>query len=453
MLRIFGGGARDCDGVTRRSFLQAGVLGLGGLAVPDLLRLRAIGATDESRRKRSVILFWLSGGPGHMETWDPKPEAPREFRGPFGAIPTSVPGVHFGELMPEQASRMDRLAIVRTVNHGTGDHTKGNHWMLTGYEGPAFNAPDNEVQRRPSMGSAVARVLGGECRGLPPYVAVPHLRGGTDNLFHYAAYLGGYANPFIVESDPNDPGYRVRNLALPKGVSLDRLGDRRRVLESMDRLRIDHEPMLRDLDSYYQRAFDMLSGKEVTRAFDINAEPDVLRDRYGRHTFGQSALLARRLIEAGTPFVTVNCVPWDHHGTKPQLKTEEGARKLIPPLDRAIAALIDDLIARGLFESTLVVAMGEFGRTPRMNRDAGRDHWGQTFSVLMACGSMQMGQVIGRSSRRGEYVLDRPISPQDVAATVYHHLGIDGRSLTFEDHTGRPTYLIEKGEPIRELIG
>jgi Protein of unknown function (DUF1501) len=453
MLRIFGGGARDCDGVTRRSFLQAGVLGLGGLAIPDLLRLRAIGAADGSKQKRSVILFWLSGGPGHMETWDPKPDAPREFRGPFGSIATSLPGVRFGELLPEQASRMDRLAIVRTVNHGTGDHTKGNHWMLTGYEGPAFNAPDNEVQRRPSIGSAVARVLGPECRGLPPYVAVPHLRGGTDNLFHYAAYLGGYANPFIVESDPNDRAFRVKNLALPKGVSLDRLGDRRRVLASMDQLRRDNDPVLRDLDAYYQRAFDMLSGKDVTRAFDINSEPDVLRDRYGRHTFGQSALLARRLVEAGTPFVTVNCVPWDHHGTKPQLKTEEGARKLIPPLDRAIAALIDDLIARGLFESTLVVAMGEFGRTPRMNRDAGRDHWGQTFSVLMACGSMRMGQVIGRSSRRGEYVVDRPISPQDVAATVYHHLGIDGRSLTFEDHTGRPTYLIEKGEPIRELVG
>ncbi len=453
MLKILGGGARDCDGITRRSFLQAGVLGLGGLALSDLLKLRAIGAADGSARGRSVILFWLSGGPGHMETWDPKPGATSQFRGPFGAIPTSLPGVHFSELLPEQARRTDRMAIVRSVNHGTGDHTKGNHWMLTGYEGPAFNAPDNEVQRRPSMGSAVARLLGPGDRGLPPYVAVPHLRGGTDNLFHYAAYLGGYANPFIVESDPNDAGFRVKNLSMPKGVSLGRLEDRRRFLESMDQLRHDIDPVLRDLDAYHQRAFDMMMDKSVTRAFDINSEPAVLRDRYGHHTFGQSALLARRLVEAGTPFVTVNCVPWDHHGTPPQLKTEEGARKLIPPLDRAIAALIDDLIARGLFESTLVVAMGEFGRTPRMNRDAGRDHWGQTFSVLFACGSMQMGQIIGRSSPRGEYVMDRPISPQDVAATVYHHLGIDGRSVTFEDRTGRPTYLIERGEPIRELVG
>jgi len=453
MLRIFGGAAQDCDGVTRRSFLQSGVLGLGGLSLPDLLRLRAKGATTAPAHAKSVILIWLSGGPGHMETWDPKPKAPSGFRGPFGAIATSVPGVHFGELLPEQAKRMDKLAILRTVNHATGDHTKGNHWMLTGYEGPAFNAPDNTVQRRPSIGSAVARLKGERRSGLPSYVAVPNLRGGTDNLFHYAAYLGGSANPFVIESDPNDPKFRVGNLTLPRGVSLSRLEDRRRVLETIDSLRRQGDPKLRDLDAYQQRAFAMLTGREVASAYDIAAEPPALRDRYGRHTFGQSALLARRLVEAGTPFVTVNCVPWDHHGTKPQLQTEEGAKKLIPPLDRAIGALIDDLIERGLYESTLVVAMGEFGRTPRMNRDAGRDHWGHTFSVLMGCGSMKMGQVIGRSSDRGEHVAERPISPQDVAATIYHHLGIDARSITFEDRAGRPTYLVESGEPIRELVG
>ncbi|MFO0951029.1 MAG: DUF1501 domain-containing protein [Isosphaeraceae bacterium] len=191
MWTVWGGGARDCDGVTRRSFLQTGVLGLGGLALPDLLRARASAGQAATGVQKSVILFWLSGGPGHMETWDPKPDAPGGFRGPFGAIGTSVPGVHFGELLPEQARRMDRLAVVRTVRHGTGDHTKGNHWMLTGYEGPAFNAPDNQVQRRPAIGSAVARLKRSGTAGLP-YVAVPNLRGGTDNLFHYAAYLGGY---------------------------------------------------------------------------------------------------------------------------------------------------------------------------------------------------------------------------------------------------------------------
>jgi len=453
VLKIFGGSARDCDGVTRRSFLQAGVLGLGGLGLPDLLRLRASGATAGAGSGRSVILFWLSGGPGHMETWDPKPDAPAAFRGPLGAIATAVPGVHFGELLPEQARRMGRLAVLRGVNHGTGDHTKANHWMLTGFEGPAFNAPDKAVQRRPSIGSAAARLKGGRALDLPSYVAVPDLKGGTDNLFHYSSYLGGGANPFVVGSDPNDPKFKVANLSPPGGVTLDRLEDRRRMLAAVDRLRRDADPKLRDLDAYHQRAFAMLTGPRVVTAFDIAAEDPKLRDKYGRHTFGQSALLARRLVEAGTPFVTVNCVPWDHHGTAPQLKTEEGARKLIPHLDRAIGALVDDLTDRGLYDSTLVVAMGEFGRTPRMNADAGRDHWGHAFSVLFGCGSMRMGQVVGRTGGRGEHVADRPVSPQDVAATVYHHLGIDSRSVTFDDRNGRPTYLTETGEPIRELVG
>jgi hypothetical protein len=452
MLRILGSAGSDCEGTTRRSFVQAGLLGLGGLALPRFLQLREAGAAV-SRKDTSVILIWLSGGPGHMETWDPKPEAPAGYRGPFGAIGTSVPGVRFGELLPEQARLMDRLAVLRTVNHGSGDHTKGNHWMLTGFEGPAFNAPDNRIQRRPAMGAAVARLRRSRQAGLPPYVAVPNLRGGTDNLFHYAAYLGGGANPFVVEADPNDPKFQVKNLTLPSGISFDRLQDRRRVLGALDDLRRAGDAGVRDLGAHQQRAFEMLTGRAVARAFDINAEPPALRDRYGRHTFGQSALLARRLVEAGTPFVTVNCVPWDHHGTPPQLKTEEGANKLIPPLDRAIAALVEDLIARGLYETTLVVAMGEFGRTPRMNKDAGRDHWGQTFSVLMGCGGMRMGQVIGRSSDRGESVVDRPISPQDVAATVYHHLGIDARSVVFEDRSGRPIYLIDNGTPIAELVG
>jgi hypothetical protein len=452
MLRVLSGAASDCEGITRRSFVQAGILGTGGLALADYFRLREAPAATP-RKETSVILFWLSGGPGHMETWDPKPAAPEAYRGPFRAIATRLPGVQFGELLPEQARLMDRLAVVRTVNHGSGDHTKGNHWMLTGFEGPAFNAPDNRIQRRPSMGSAVARLLGARRPGMPPYVAVPNLRGGTDNLFHYAAYLGGGANPFVVEADPNDSKFQVKNLTLPSGISFSRLEDRRRVLDTLDELRRGQDTSVRDLDAHQQRAFEMLTGRVVARAFDIGAEPPALRDRYGRHTFGQSALLARRLVEAGTPFVTVNCVPWDHHGTPPQLKTEEGATKLIPPMDRAIAALVEDLIDRGLYDTTLVVAMGEFGRTPKMNKDAGRDHWGQTFSVLFGCGGMKMGQAIGKSSERGEKVVERPISPQDVAATVYHHLGIDARSVVFEDRSGRPIYLIENGTPVAELVG
>jgi uncharacterized protein (DUF1501 family) len=438
---------------SRRSFVQAGVLGVGGLTLPALLRLQAQAASRGRASEKSVILLWLSGGPGHMETWDPKPGAPAEYRGPLQAIPTALPGVSFGELMPDLASLADRLAVLRTVRHGSGDHTKGNHWMLTGFEGPAFNAPDFRTQRRPSMGSAVARLCGPSRAGLPAYVAVPHLRGGTDNFFHYAAYLGGGLNPFVVNSDPNEAGFGVKNLVMSPELSGDRLADRRGLMAQLDRIRSGAEPLMADWDAHNQSAFDLLTSKQVRDAFDIEAERPALRDEYGRHTFGQSALLARRLVERGVAFVTVNCVPWDHHGSPGQYKTEEGARLLIPPLDRALAALIRDLIARGLYDKTLVVAMGEFGRTPRMNKNAGRDHWGDTFSVLMAGGGLRMGQVIGRSDARGERVVERPLDPQDVAATVYHHLGINARAIEFYDLLRRPMPLLDRGEPIRELIG
>ena len=439
--------------LSRRSFLQFGALGVGGLSLANYLQLQASGAVNPAAAGANVILFWLSGGPGHMETWDPKPEAPDQYRGPFGAISTALPGVQFGQLMPENARIADKLAIVRTVNHGSGDHTKGNHWMLTGFEGPAFNAPDNKQQRRPAMGSAVSHLRGANQSGMPAYVAVPHLRGGTDNLFHYAAYLGGGANPFAVNSDPNEKDFSVKNLKLASGLTDSRLEGRRQLASNLDQLRAVHDPRMMDVDSHQAAAFDLLTGTRARTAFDITKESDAIRDRYGRHTFGQSALVARRLVEHGVTFVTFNCVPWDHHGQPGQYKTEEGANLLIPPLDRAITALIEDLIERGLYQKTLVVAMGEFGRTPRMNNLAGRDHWGHTFSVLFGCGSMNMGQIIGRSSARGEYVVDRPVDPQDVAATIYHHLGIDAPSVFFKDQLGRPLALLDHGQPIRELVG
>lgn len=449
MFRIIGDKGSDCTGITRRSFVQAGILGLGGLTLPEFLQAKA--RANQPARDTAVILFWLSGGPGHMETWDPKPDAPAQYRGPLNAIRTSVPGVQFSEYLPEQARLMEHLAVVRTVNHGSGDHTKSNHWMLTGFEGPAFNAPDFMKQRRPSMGSVVSKLRGANRPGMPPYVGIPHLRGGTDNFFHYAAYLGGGANPFIVNSDPNLADYRVRNLHLAPELTFARLEDRRGLLQSVDAVRRFEDRRTADLGEHYQRAMDMMTSREVAAAFDITRETPMLRDRYGRHTFGQSALVARRLVEAGVTFVTVNCVPWDHHGTPPQLETLVGARLLIPPLDRAVAALVEDLMQRGLYERVLVVAMGEFGRTPRMNANAGRDHWGNAFSVLFGNARMRMGQVIGRSSPRGEYVVDRPVTPQDVASTVYHHLGIDGKRMIFTDSLNRPVPVIEHGEAIREL--
>jgi len=445
-----------CGLIDRRNFLRAGTLGVGGLTLADFFRLRAMAgssASGGSSQERSVILFWMSGGPGHMETWDPKPKAVDQYRGPFGAISTNVPGVQFGELLSEQAQLMDSLAIVRTVSHGSGDHTKGNHWMLTGYEGPDFNAPDNKIQRRPAIGSAVAKLRGPNRLGMPPYVAAPHLRGGTDNFFHYATYLGGGANPFVVNSDPNAKNFRVQNLSLLGDLTLDRLEERRGLLSTLDRYREAADSQLADMDDHQRRAFSLLTSPKVREAFDISAEGDSVREAYGRHTCGQSALLARRLIERGVTFVTINSEPWDHHGTANRLPTERGAKLLIPPFDKALSALVRDLIDRGLYERTLVVAMGEFGRTPRMNSAGGRDHWGHTFSVLFGCGGMRMGQVIGTSSPRGEYVLDRRVDPQDIAATIYHHLGIDARTITFPDALGRPMYLLDRGKPIRELIG
>lgn len=448
MFRVFSGSGR---GASRRSFLQAGVLGVGGLALGDLYRARAAERGRPAVTGASVILFWMSGGPGHMETWDPKPDAVEQFRGPFGAVKTAVPGLQFGELLPEQAKIADKLAVLRGVHHGTGDHTKGNHWMLTGFEGPAFNAANFNVQQRPSLGSATAKLVGARRPGLPAYAAVPHLRGGTDNFFHYAAYLGRGYNPFVADGDPNDPKFRVRSLSLPPEMPAVRLDDRKQLLAALDagKRTVDSTG---GLDPFAQQAFSLLTNRETAAAFDIGAEPAAVRDRYGRHTFGQSALLARRLVEAGVTFVTVNCVPWDHHGTANRLATKPGALQLIPPFDRALAALVRDLIDRGLYERTLVVAMGEFGRTPRMNAEGGRDHWGHVFSVLMGGGGLQMGQAIGRSTSKGEQVADRPVTPQDVTATVFRHLGIDSRTVRFPDGLSRPTALVETGEPVHELF-
>ncbi len=455
-MRVTGQSANDCEGWTRRNFVQAGVLGLGGLTLPQFLagRAQAAGArVDPKSAETSVILLWMSGGPGSQETWDPKPNAVSQFRGPFGAISTKVPGVLFSETLPQSAQVMDQLAILRTVRHGSGDHTKGNHWMLTGFEGPDFNKPDNQIQRRPSLGSAVSALRGPNVAGMPAYAAAPHLRGGTDNLFHYAAYLGGGANPFVVNSNPNAADYRVRDLSLASSLTYERLRDRRSLLSTFDSQRRELDSTMQNLDANYQTAFDLLTGSQVRDAFDISAEPANVRDAYGRHEFGQSTLLARRLVERGVTFVTVNTQPWDHHGTANRYATAEGANLLLPPFDRAMAALIRDLVDRGLYEKTLVVAMGEFGRTPRMNEAAGRDHWGHTFSVLMGGGRLPRGIVVGASDAHGAYVAERPLTPEDVAATVYHHLGIDVQHTSFPDRAGRPLYLVETGEPIRELVG
>src|SRR5690242_5147028 len=261
MFRVYGD-----RGLTRRSFVQAGLLGVGGLTLPELFRARA--QARAAAPDTAVILFWMSGGPGHHETWDPKPDAVPQVRGPFGAVRTNVPGLVFGELMPRQAKIADKIAVVRSVAHGSGDHTKGNHWMLTGFEGPAFNAPDFMSQKRPSMGSAAAKLRGANRPGMPAYAAVPHLRGGTDNFFHYAAYLGRASNPFVAESDPNLPEFRVRNLTLPADLPFGRLDDRRGLVDSLETARraADRTP---DGDPFRQQAFSLLTSPAAATAFNI----------------------------------------------------------------------------------------------------------------------------------------------------------------------------------------
>lgn len=456
MFRVTGERNRAGEDLTRRSFVEAGVLGVGGLSLAQMMSLRTQAGTVDTLSDRAtdtrVILIWMSGGPGHHETWDPKPNAVSQYRGPFGAISTSVGGIQFSEMLPEQAKIADRISVLRTVRHRSGDHTKGNHWMLTGFEGPDFNKPDNKVQRRPSMGSVASALCGARRPGMPAYSAAPHLKGGTDNHFHYATYLGGAHNPLVTNSDPNDRNFGVADLSLRAGLTFDRLEDRQSLLESIDQYRRRVDGGMIDMSDQQQSAFDLLTGSVVREAYDMTQEPDAVKDKYGRHTFGQSALLARRLVERGVTFVTVNTQPWDHHGTANRLPTEKGAKQLIPPVDRAIAALVRDLVQRGLFEKTLVVAMGEFGRTPKMNDAGGRDHWGHTFSVMMSGGSFRMGQAIGASDDRGAYVAERPLGPEDITATVYHHLGIDARNTAISDRSGRPRYLVESGEPVRELL-
>ncbi len=435
---------RYCDGLSRRSFLTAGALSAAGLMLPDWLRLKAA-QSSQPTRDTSVILIWLDGGPTHMETYDLKPNAPAEYRGPFKTIRTNVPGIEVGELLPEQAKCMDKLAVVRSMHHTTGDHFAGAHWMLTG----AFGATAGRLEATdPSGGSVAAKVCGSRKSGVPPYVAVPHAASvGLVPGYNGAAYLGAEFNPFQSGGDPNAPNYTVQNMKLPNGMSLSDLDDRKRLLGGFDTLRrdLDQSGALANLDKFQQQAYEMISGPAARQAFDIDKEEPRLRDRYGRHSWGQSCLLARRLVEAGVTFVTVHMGGWDHHS-----QIEQGMKNVLPPLDRAIAGLVTDLDERGLYEKVAICVCGEFGRTPRVNKDAGRDHWGESGFCLLGGGGIKGGVVVGSTNEKGERPKDRPIKPEDMWATLYQVLGVD-KTQTFTDRLGRP-HTVCTGEAISELL-
>lgn len=437
-----------CDGINRREVLRVGGLTAFGLGLGNFARLSQATANQSqaSGTAKACILVWLDGGPSHLETFDPKPTAPSEVRGPFGAISTSIPGIELSALMPELAKRMNDLAIIRSMTSSLGEHNFGTHYLQTGFKPtPALEYP--------SFHSVSASVFD-QVSNLPPCIAVPNARIGGGN-FSGHGFLDSRFAPFSIGSDPAKPDFRVKDLDLYRGISLQRLKERNDLVKQLDRFSGFDDG---DSKSSLEQAFRMVNSKEARAAFDLGSEPDAVRNRYGRRTVGQSCLLARRLVERGVPFVTVNNKGWDtHNDLKTRLKDGfAGAPKpvgLVPSLDLAVAALIDDLRERSLLDETLVVVMGEFGRTPKLNAAGGRDHWPRVFSVAMAGGGISGGQVLGASDSVGESPFLRPVSPGDLVATIYSLLGIDPTmELTTPD--GRPVRITGyDSSVIPELLG
>jgi hypothetical protein len=423
----------------RRDALRIGALTALGLTLPG--RLRAV--TGKPPRAKSCILLWLDGGPSHLETFDLKPDAPVEVRGPFRPIPTAVPGVQVCELLPNTARVADKVAVVRSVTSPLGEHGLANHYLMTGYK-------PSPVLDYPSYGAVVAHTRGGRPT-LPAYVAVPDYRPTAG-----AGFLGAEARPFAVGGDPAKPDFRVRDLDFYPGVTAGRAERRRAFVEQLDRFQRATEADPPAADPEFEQAYRLVTSPEAKKAFDLSAEKAAVRARYGPRTIGQSCLLARRLVERGVGFVTVNNTGWDTHGDL-VLRLKEGYAGakvgvgLIPTFDLAFAALVGDLADRGLLDETLVVAMGEFGRTPKVNTQGGRDHWPRVFSVALAGGGVKGGQVVGASDRVGESPSDRPVTPADLARTIYTLLGVDpDRELHTAD--GRPVQINQGGKVVRELI-
>lgn len=444
---------RRCDGVTRRDFVRVGGLTALGLGVADRFRLQpAANASEQAANShRSCILIWLDGGPSHLETFDLKPDAPAEVRGPFQPISTAIPGTQICELLPLTAQLLDRVAIVRSMTSPLGEHNFGSQYMLSGYK-------PSPVIDYPSFGSVVAH-LHNEGGILPSNVAVPSFRVGGGRLSGQG-FLPEQTRPFSVGGDPAKPDFKVRDLDLYADVTPSRLDRRRSFLNAFDQFhrRVEQLGEASDTptDPAFEQAYRLVTSPDAKQAFDLANEPSEVRKRYGTRTIGQSCLLARRLVERGVSFVTVNNPGWDtHQGAYTQLKEGYTGAKvpvgLIPSLDMAFSALIEDLEQRGLLDETLIVVMGEFGRTPKLNVSGGRDHWPRVFSVAMAGGGVTGGQVIGSSDSVGEGPKDRPVTPADLACTIYDLLGIDPKYML---HTpdGRPIQVNRDGQLIRELV-
>ncbi len=440
---------RFCDGVNRRDFVRMGTASVFGmsLTLPDLLAAQARASEQgQPTRDVSLIFLFLHGGLSTIDTFDLKPDAPAEFRGEFRPIDTNIPGVRICEHLPRMARQMDKVALIRSFRHHNSDHGAADHYILTGYFPQAgFNPSLSPNNQRPAHGSIIARKLGPRA-GVPPYVCLPRMHPSSGS-----AYLGPTYAPFVIDADPNAPDFAVPDIVPPPSLAANRLENRQALLRQLDRYRQTTEVQANHhaqaVGEYQREAFNLMSSAAARRAFDIAAEPNNLRDEYGRNSLGQSCLMARRLVEAGVRCVTIDHSNWDTHDNNfSTLRTQ-----LLPPLDSALSGLFRDLADRSLLSSTLVVVTGEFGRTPRINNNAGRDHWGPSFTVLVGGGSTRGGRVIGASDRRAERPAGNPHGPEDLAATIYHQLGINP-SEEFYTAEGRPVPIVNNGRVIQELL-
>jgi Protein of unknown function (DUF1501) len=416
------------QGFSRRDLIRLGGSVLGGISLPRMLE------ASSSKSDISCIIFFQSGGASHLETFDPKPEAPSDIRGSFSAIPTPVAGVHFCELIPRSAKAFPKFTVVRSMHSKEAIHEKAKQYIFSG------SRPNNAF-KHPVYGSVVARELGAR-NGVPPFVVMPN-----KDICAEAGFLGPAYDPFVA-GDPAAKKFAVRDLSLPLGSGLEEAQSRAKLLSALDdELRqLEKSKLLEGMDHFYQKALDLMSSPDAKNAFDLNAEPDKLRDDYGRTTAGQGALLARRLVEAGVRLVTIF-----HDGYDTHTDNAETNKKLYPAFDQAFVTLLEDLQQRGMLETTLVLLIGEFGRTPIINHSAGRDHWPNAFSIAAAGAGIPGGQVVGSTDAQGMAPKDRPISVDDLGATLYQKLGINFRK---EYHTnGRPVKINAEGTPIRELLG
>lgn len=444
-----------CPGtLSRRSFVRSGLAGLTSLGLADLLRAEGRSASHPAElHGKSMIVLWLWGGPSHMETFDLKPEAPSEYRGEFRPIDTNVPGLQISEHLPLLAMQADKFAIVRSLHHDSPGHVNSTHTLLTGHVGDAIETPPF-APKFPDMRAVINKALGPRSSHVPTHLALPRAQ------YYGPAYLGGDLNPMIVSADPNDAKFQAPNLAL-EAAQRPRFQDRFSLLNEFDRFRreVDTSGAMSSLDHFQQQAASILTSDATRRAFDLSTEDPAVRDRYGRHTVGQRCLLARRLVEAGARLVTVDfpTVPgqkafsWDDHASVWNIFEQMKIR--LPVLDQVVSALIQDLYERQLLNDVLFVVMGEMSHTPRLSNfegQPGREHWGQTMSVLMSGGGLRMGQAVGATSIKGDEPAVRPLTPNDLLATWYHSLGVP-LDLHFKDYGGRPTPILPTGQPIAEL--